>query len=421
MAVFEYKALLKGTGKAVHGVVDAENAAQARRKLREQDLYPTWMGEDKGAGAAAAPAPGAARSAVSGAGSPRGGRGRVSGRDLALMTRQLAVLLRAGMPLVEALSALIDQTSRMRLRAVIYEVREKVNSGRGLGDALSEHPRVFTQLYVNMVRAGETSGALEQVLLRLADILERQAKLRAQIISALAYPAFMAAFAFGIIIFLMAIIVPRITTLFARQGQELPGLTKALIAASDLFGTWWPVLLGLAAGALFLWRMWTAREEGRRTWDRWKLGFPLYGPLHMKIVCARFARTLGTMLQSGLTMLPALEVVNTIIGNTHILGLMDDVKAGVRRGRDLAQPLKETGMFPPMMIYMIELGQRSGELEDMMIQVADTFDEDVRLAIDAVVSLIEPLIIIVMGLFVGMLVLAILLPIFKMSTTVGKG
>jgi len=141
----------------------------------------------------------------------------------------------------------------------------------------------------------------------------------------------------------------------------------------------------------------------------------------MKIVCARFARTLGTMLQSGLTMLPALEVVNTIIGNTHILGFMDDVKAGVRRGRDLAQPLKETGMFPPMMIYMIELGQRSGELEDMMIQVADTFDEDVRLAIDAVVSLIEPLIIIVMGLFVGMLVLAILLPIFKMSTTVGKG
>ncbi|HRZ81552.1 MAG TPA: type II secretion system F family protein, partial [Candidatus Hydrogenedentes bacterium] len=228
-------------------------------------------------------------------------------------------------------------------------------------------------------------------------------------------------FAFGIIIFLMAVIVPRITKLFERQGQELPGLTKALIAASDLFGTWWPVLLGLVAGALFLWRLWISREEGRRTWDRWKLNFPLYGPLHLKIVCARFARTLGTMLQSGLTMLPALEVVNTIIGNTHLLARMDDIKAGVRRGRDLAQPLKETGMFPPMMIHMIELGQRSGELEDMLIQVADTFDEDVRLAIDAVVSLIEPLIIIVMGLFVGMLVLAILLPIFKMSTTAGKG
>lgn len=421
MAVFEYKALLKGTGKTVHGVIDAENAAQARRKLREQDLYPTWMGEDRGAGAAAATAPGAARTAVSGAGAMRGGRGRVSGRDLALMTRQLAVLLRAGMPLVEALSALIDQTSRMRLRAVVYEVREKVNSGRSLGDALSEHPRVFTLLYVNMVRAGETSGALEQVLLRLADILERQAKLRAQIISAVAYPAFMALFAFGIIIFLMAVIVPRITKLFERQGQELPGLTRALITVSDLFGTWWPVLLGLVAGALFLWRLWISREEGRRTWDRWKLGFPLYGPLHLKIVCARFARTLGTMLQSGLTMLPALEVVNTVLGNAHLLARMDDIKAGVRRGRDLAQPLKETGMFPPMMIHMIELGQRSGELEDMMIQVADTFDEDVRLAIDAVVSLIEPLIIIVMGLFVGMLVLAILLPIFKMSTTAGKG
>ncbi|HRZ82350.1 MAG TPA: type II secretion system F family protein, partial [Candidatus Hydrogenedentes bacterium] len=208
MAVFEYKALLKGTGKTVHGVIDAENAAQARRKLREQDLYPTWMGEDKGGGAAPG---GGSSAAAAGPRALRGGRGRVSGRDLALMTRQLAVLLRAGMPLVEALSALIDQTSRMRLRAVIYEVREKVNSGRSLGDALSEHPRVFSMLYVNMVRAGETSGALEQVLLRLADILERQAKLRAQIISAVAYPAFMAVFAFGIIIFLMAVIVPRIT------------------------------------------------------------------------------------------------------------------------------------------------------------------------------------------------------------------
>ena len=297
MAVFEYKALLKGTGKTVHGVIDAENAAQARRKLREQDLYPTWMGEDQGGGSVPG---GGSSAAAAGPRALRGGRGRVSGRDLALMTRQLAVLLRAGMPLVEALSALIDQTSRMRLRAVIYEVREKVNSGRSLGDALSEHPRVFSMLYVNMVRAGETSGALEQVLLRLADILERQAKLRAQIISAVAYPAFMALFAFGIIIFLMAVIVPRITKLFERQGQELPGLTRALITVSDLFGAWWPVLLGLAAGALFLWRLWISREEGRRTWDRWKLGFPLYGPLHLKIVCARFARTLGTMLQSGL-------------------------------------------------------------------------------------------------------------------------
>lgn len=412
MAIFEYKALEKSSGKSVRGVIDAENPAQARRKLREQSLYPTWLAEETAGANGAAAGPGAQ-------GGVKGGRGRVSVRDIALMTRQMAVLLRAGMPLVEALNALIDQTGRMRLRATLYEVRDKVNSGRSLGDALSEHPRIFSMLYVNMVRAGETGGALEQVLARLADILERQAKLRAQIASSLAYPLFMGLFAFSIIVFLMTVIVPRITNLFQKQGKELPGLTKALIAASEFISSYWPVMAGVVFGALFLWRLWIAREEGRKTWDRVKLRFPVYGSLHLKMVCARFARTLGTMLQSGLTMLPALDVVNTVIGNTHILAQMDDVKAGVRRGRDLAQPLKETGLFPPMMIHMIELGQRSGELENMLVQVADTFDEDVRLAVDAAVSLVEPMIIIVMGIFVGTLVLAILLPIFTMSTNVG--
>ncbi len=410
MPVFEYKAITKGSNKTIRGVIDAENAAQARRKLREQDLYPTHISEDSAAGGAQGGIPGAGR----------GGRGRVSTRDIALMTRQMAVLLRAGMPLVEALNALIDQTSRQRLRGAIYEVRDKVNSGKSLAEALGDHPRIFSPLYVNMVHAGEVSGALEQVLGRLADILERQAKLRAQILSTLAYPAFMGLFAIALITFLMTVIVPRITKLFEKQGQELPGLTNALIAVSDFIGSYWFVLLGGVLGAFLLWRLWISREEGRRKWDRMKLRFPLYGPLHMKLVCGRFSRTLGTMLESGLTMLPALDVVYTVIGNSHILGQMDDIKSGVRRGRDLAQPLKETGLFPPMMIHMIELGQRSGELENMLIQVADTFDEDVRLTIDAIVALVEPVIIIVMGVFVGTLVLAILLPIFKMSTNVGR-
>jgi general secretion pathway protein F len=321
---------------------------------------------------------------------------------------------------VEALNAMIDQTSKQRLRMVIFDVREKVNSGKGLGDSMSEHPKVFSALYVNMVRAGESSGALEQVLIRLADILERNAKLRAQIISTLAYPAFMGCFAFAIIVFLMTVIVPRITKLFQKQNQELPKLTKAMIGVSDFIGHWWFLIIGAVLLVFFLWRLWISRDEGRKTWDRMKLHFPLYGALHQKLCSARFTRTLGIMLQSGLTMLPALEVVNTVIDNRHILDTMDEVKAGVRRGRDLAQPLKETGLFPPMMIHMIELGQRSGELENMLVQVADTFDEDVRLTIEAIVALIEPAIIIVMGVFVGTLVLAILLPIFQMSTNIAK-
>ncbi len=411
MALYEYKAIVKETGKTTRGVIDADSPAAARRKLREQNLYPTDLKEDSSR------AGGDSAKGASSRFSFRGGR--ISVRDISLMTRQIAVLLRAGMPVLEALNALIDQTSKMKLRATIYEVRDKVNSGRSLGEALGDHPHVFSDLYVNMVRAGEVSGTLEQVLTRLADMLERQAKLRGQIMSTLAYPMFMGFFAIGIVVFLMMVIVPRITRMFERQDTELPGLTRALIAFSDWTGSYWWVMLSVAAVLFFTWRVWVSREKGRISWDKLKLRFPLYGPLHLKLVCARLARTMGTMLQSGLMVLPALEVVNAILGNAFIQMRMDDVKVGVRRGRDLAQPLKETGLFPPMMIHMIELGQRSGEIENMLIQIADTFDEDVRLTIDALVALIEPIIIIGMGLFVGLLVLAILLPIFQMSTNIG--
>jgi general secretion pathway protein F len=336
------------------------------------------------------------------------------------MTRQLAVLLRAGMPLVEALSALIEQTSKPRLRAVVYDIRDRVNSGKSLGDALAMHPRIFSPLYTNMVRAGEAGGALEAILFRLAEILEHQAKVRSQLMSSLAYPMFMAVFAISVIVFLMVVIVPRITLIFQKQKAELPAITKALINTSHFIAHYWYFLVGAVVLVYMLWRMWVSREEGRLTWDRLKLRFPLYGTLHLKLVCARFARTLGTMLHSGLNMLPALDVVNSVLGNRYIQQQMEEVKAGVRRGRDLAVPLKETGLFPPMMIHMIELGQRSGELEDMLIRVAENYDDEVKQTVDAMVGLLEPVIIIIMGIFVGFLVLAILLPILTMSSNVGR-
>lgn len=410
MAVYAYKALERNTGKTVRGIVDAESPVLARRKLREQNLYPTWLQEQTASGG----------SAKSARGPRSAGFGRISQRDIALMTRQLAVLLKAGMPLVQALDALMEQITRARLRAILFDVRDKVNSGRGLGDALAEHPRVFSVLYINMVRAGEASGALEQVLVRLADIMERQARLRAQILSALAYPAFMALFAVAIIVFMMTVIIPRITRLFERQGQDLPTITKVVIRTSYIIGHYWFVIAGVVIGLYLLWRVWTRTVRGRQRWDTIRLKMPLYGSLYLKTLSARFARTLGTMLQSGLTMLPALEVVFTVIDNKIILDSLEKLKADVRRGRDLAHPLRDCGLFPPMMIHMIELGQRSGELETMLIQVADTMDDDVRLTIDALVALLEPVIIIIMGLFVGTLVLSILLPIFKMSTQIGQ-
>lgn len=414
MAVYEYKALIKSSGKTTKGVIDAENLAQARKKLREQDLYPTDLVENAAAAARLAKGGGAAGAVVR-----RGGSGgRVPIRDLALMTRQFATLLHAGMPLVEALSALLEQTSNRRLQTIIYETRDKVNAGSTLGDAMDGHSKVFSPLFVNMVRAGETSGSLEQVLLRLADILEHQSKLKSQITASLAYPAFMGVFAVGVIVFLMMVIVPKITQIFQKQEMDLPALTEYMIGTSDFLRSYWWVILGLVFGVFTLWRLWISRDEGRLKWDRWKLRFPLYGSLHLKLVCARMTRTLGTMLQSGLTMLPALDVVNTVIDNRYVQEHMENVKAGVRRGRDLAVPLRETGLFPPMMIHMVELGQRSGEIEDMMIKVADTYDDDVRLTIDAVIGLLEPIIIIIMGIFVGILVLSILLPILNMSSSI---
>lgn len=410
MPVFEYTAIIKATGKKTRGVVDADTAAAARGKLREMELYPTDLVES-----------GRAEMQAATKGRSKRSRGGVSSRDLALMTRQLATLLQAGMPLIEALGALMEQTSKPRLKGVIFEVRDKVNSGAGLGDAIQDHPRIFNSLYVNMVRAGEMSGTLEPVLFRLADIVERQAKLKSQLASSLAYPAFMALFAVAIIVFLMLVIVPRITMIFEKQKMELPALTKALIGTSDFLAKYLIVIIAVLAGVYLLWRFWVSRDDGRKRWDRMKLKFPLYGNLHMKLLCARLSRTLGTMLQSGLTMMRALEVVNSVVENRYIQERMEDVKSGVRRGRDLAIPLKETGLFPPMMIHMIDLGQRSGEIENMLVRVADTYDDDVKLTIDAIVGLLEPVIIVIMGIFVGFLVLAILLPILNMSTNITGG
>ena len=414
MAVYEYRAIAK-SGKTTKGVIDADSPAAARRKLRELELYPTQI--DTAAGGAllntALDAP--AGRETSRASYRFSGLSRISVRDIALMTRQCAVLLQAGMPLVEALSALIDQTSKPRLQRTIYDVRDRVKGGSTLSDALLRHPRVFSQLYCNMVGAGEASGALEQVLIRLADIEEQQAKLRARLLSMMVYPIFMGLFALAVVVFMMMVIVPKITVIFEKQKLELPKVTKVLIGTSRFVGSYWWLILLAVAGALTLWRLWVSTQSGRMIWDRFKLRAPIYSSLQIKLITGRFARTLGTMLESGLSMMKGLDVVKTVVGNRVIEEAMGDIKAGVRRGKDLAQPLREAGMFPPMLIHMVELGQRSGEIEKMLLKVADTYDEDVRLAVDAIVALLEPVIIIVMGVFVGFLVLSILLPILSMS------
>ena len=407
MAVYEYEAIAK-TGKSVKGVIDADSAAVARRKLREQDLYPTEVRQSQD-GRIDQAAPGV-MSRFS----------RVSTRELSLTTRQLGTLLQAGMPLVDSMTAMLEQTTNRTLRRALYTVRDRVSEGKGLGDSLAQHPSIFNDLFVNMVRAGETSGALEQVLFRLADVQERQAKLNARVMSALLYPAVMALFAIGVVVVLMTIVVPRVTALFMQQDNlVLPLSTRILIAGSDFLRDYWYVLVIILVLAIVLWRAWLARPAGRLAWDTFRLKVPVLGSLYVKIICARLSRTLGTMLQNGLTMMNALDIVTTVVQNRRIEEIINTVKAEVRRGRDLSEPLRSSGIFPPLLVHMVELGQRSGELEDMLIRVADTYEDDVTLTVDAAVGLIEPLIIIVMGIVVGFLVVSILLPILQMSTAMG--
>lgn len=403
MPVYEYHAMTQA-GKATKGVIDADTPAAARRKLRDQQLYPTAVDESFSKATAKE---GQAGSGVL--------FGRVSARDVAMMTRQLAVLLEAGMPVVGALSALLEQTSNPRLKKTIFDVRDRVNGGKTLANGMAAHPRVFSKLHVNMVGAGESSGALEQVLFRLADLQERQVKLKSKVVAMLVYPALMIVFGVGMVILLMAAVVPKITAIFLKQKMELPRLTKILIGSSNFLRNYWWALIIAGVITFILWRYWVARPNGRRQWDDIKLKFPLLGALYLKMICGRFSRTLGTMLGSGLTMLKALEVVSSVLQNKVMEELIEDVKAAVRRGQPLATPLKDSGFFPPMLIHMIELGQRSGELEKMLLKTADTYDDDVELTVDALVSLLDPLIIMCMGGFVAFLVFAILLPIFQMS------
>jgi general secretion pathway protein F len=406
MAVFEYQAL-SATGRGVAGIIEADSPAAARRRLREQGLHPVSVGESVPAGLAGREVP------------LRGLIGRSTAQEVSLMTRQLAVLLEAGMPIVDALSALLEQIDAPRLERVIHEVRDSVRQGATLGDALAAHPREFSALYVNMVRAGESSGALESVLFRLADYLENQLRVASRIKSALAYPAIMCTFGLGIILFLIRFVVPKISEVLARFGRDLPGITRALMSFCNwLRDYWWAGILGLIAVAVAL-HQYAKTVGGRRRWDWLRLNAPVFGDLSRKLAMSRFSRTLGTLVEGGLALMPALDIVKRIVQNVILEDAVDEARKAVRRGQDLATPLRESGLFPPMLVHMVALGERSGQLEKMLLRVADAYEEEVETKVNTLMTLLEPVIIIVMGVFVGFLVLAILLPVFDISQSLG--
>lgn len=421
MPVYEY-AGVTSAGKKTRGVQDAESPRALRDLLKSRGVFVTDVSEG-GKDKAARPAkPGSRRAGK--AEKKAGGtaievqmpwEGRISMMEISIFTRQLATLQKAGIPLVECLQALVEQTENEALRKIVAEVRQKVNEGAPLAVAMSEHPKAFSDLYVHMIRAGESAGNLDVVLLRLTEFLDEQLELRNKLVSAAVYPLLMMVLGFAIVTYLMVSVIPKVTAIFADQGESLPFVTNVLIWTSHTIGRWWWLMGGLAFGASVLFRKWRATQAGREKWDRFVLKTPVFGDLTRLIAISRFSKTLATLLGSGVSLLNAMDIVKNILGNTVLIQVIEQARLNIREGESIARPLKRSGEFPPMVTHMIAVGERTGELENMLGNVAEAYDRQVTTRVQALTNLLEPMMIVIMGGGVGFIVFAILLPILKMN------
>ena len=408
MPVFEYKAL-DGRGKTVEGLKEADSPKTLRQVLRRDGFFLTEVLGQKEAAEAA-------RRDVS---VRRWAAGRISTDHIAIATRQLAVLVGAGVPLVEALTALVDQVEHERMKRVISDVRQRVNEGASLADAMASHGRVFTNLYINMIRAGESSGALEVVLVRLADFTESQARLRSKIIATMTYPILMMGVSAMILGVLFTFVIPKITKIFEDTKAALPWNTRFLIAFSTALSDWWWAMLLAIGGGVWLFVRWRRTPAGRAVWDRWILTAPILGTLVRQIAVARFSRTLATLLKSGVPLLASLDIVKNIVGNVRLAQVVEESREAIKEGESIAAPLKRSGEFPPLVYHMIAIGERSGQLEEMLGNVANAYDAQVETRIGALTSVLEPLMIIIMGAVVFGIVMSILMPILQINNLAG--
>ncbi len=402
MAIFEYEGITK-TGKTVKGVRDAENPRALRAALAREGIILSG----------ATPAKEAAVRRRREVDFGRMFR-RVSPLDVAVTTRQLATLTRASIPLVEALSALIDQTTQPDLRAALTTVRERVNEGSSFADALREHPRFFNDLYVNMVHAGEHAGNLEHVLARLADFTERQVALRNKVLSAMAYPILMMFMGTVMVGIMLIVVVPKVTQIFESFEKILPWYTRVLIAVSDFLQGYWWLLLIILGGAIWGFNAWKTRPNGRARWDAFKLRVPLFGRLARMIAISRFSRTLGTLLSSGVPIMRALDITKHVLGNVELFKIVEEARDSIREGESIAEPLQRSGRFDPIVTHMIAIGEKSGQLEEMLNTVAESYDAQVETRVATLTALLEPAMIIFMGGTSGIIIVSILSPLMRM-------
>jgi len=418
MPMYAFKGI-SPSGKNINGMRDAESPKTLRQVLRKDGVVVTSFELAKGGKAQkeqAAQKKGLSREVDLG--------GLLSGvkkTEIAAFTRQLSTLLKSGIPLAESLGALVEQMANQRFKTVLSEVRTGVNEGQAFGDALAKHPKLFDDLFVSMIRAGELAGNLDEVLARLADFLESSQKLKSKITGAMIYPAVMVCIGTIIIAVLMIKVIPEITKTFTQAGKVLPINTRFLIATSGFIGrNWILVLIALIIGG-FLFVKWKGSEAGKPVWHRFVLKLPGVGPLVRTVNVSRFSRTLGTMLASGVPMLRALDAAKATMGNVVLQHVIDDAKRAVTEGEALATTLKKSGQFPPTMIHMVAVGERAGQLEQMLERVALAYEAEIETKLSRFIALLEPLMLLSMGVIVAFIVISILQPIMDLGSISSSG
>ncbi len=402
--LFRYTAK-DATGKTVSGSVDAESQHGLIENLRKQDLIIISIVEEE-------PKVESKKILIFGR--------RIKAEDLVVFSRQLSTLVNSGIPLSQSIRVLADQAENPKFKNVLYSVNDDIETGLSLSEAFARHPKVFSSLYINMVRAGESSGTLDAILDRLASYLEKTQALNRKVRTALVYPIVVSAMALAITTGLILFVVPTFKNIFATLGGTLPLPTRILILISDTLKKYFFIILGFSVGAYFLLRQFIQTEFGRFHFDKTMLKLPVFGILFQKVAISKFSRTLSTLIKSGVPILTALDIVSKTAGNKVIEKTIEASGKNVREGEPFSAPLERSGLFPPMVVRMISVGEKTGELEKMLAKIADFYDEQVDAAVSGLTAIIEPLIIAFLGLVIGFIVLAMFLPILKLTQLISK-
>jgi type IV pilus assembly protein PilC len=404
------------TGKDLKGVQDAADAQDLVRQLKAQGYLVIRVEQTKKASSSILSV--SIQKGPAAKKSSRGKSGAIKLDDLVIFARQMATLVAAGIPLIQSLDILGDQVDKEKFRGVLQKMHADVQTGKSFSESMLSHPKVFSPLFIHMVRAGETSGKLQEILDRVAQYFEKSSALQKKVKSALMYPMVVSIMAFAITFVMLAFVIPKFATIFDGLGAKLPAPTQILINVSNFLAAQWWWIIGVLVGGIFMFRKFIASPAGRLPWDTFTLQMPVFGPIIMKVAVSKFARTLSTLVRSGVAILAALEIVSKTSENARLEKVITDLMGSVKRGESISGPLDKSGIFPSMVVRMIAIGEETGELEEMLTKIADFYDTQVDTAVSGLTSLIEPLIIGFLGVVIGGIVIALFLPILTLTQAI---